>query len=402
MQSKNFFQYIFCATLVVYATACSKMNATYDEFLEDGETIYVGKADSVKAMGGKNRLQLQFLLISDPKISRYKVYWNGRNDSLVNSVTRGAGVDTIRVIIDKNLVEGPNNFEIYTFDKLGHSSMKAEVIGYMYNTVYQSEIAPRAMKPLELSDDGLTVKLTWFPAQTGEVRTEVTYTDKTDVQRTITVLPGQLTTNLPDYKEGGAMSYKTFYTPEPAAIDVFTVNSLATTLPLFERKLDKSLFKEKVLPTDVATGFGWVMPRLWDNNLGLGYATANNSGVGKWFTFDMGVTANLSKYRLWQTQDRIYRDQNALTWEIWGTDNPPADGSFTNWTKLMTCQSIKPSGLPLGQTTAADVAYAAAGQEFIFPAGLPPVRYIRIKVITNYGLQTFQTMGEISFWTIDH
>jgi hypothetical protein len=401
MQPTKWFKYIGFGLIILALAACSKMDATYDEFLKDGEGIYVGKVDSVKVLAGKNRVQLYFLLISDPKISKYKVYWNNKADSIVNNVQRSAGVDTIRVIIDKNLQEGPNNFEIYTFDNLGHSSMKVEAQGNVYNNIYQAEIAARALKPVELTDDGLKVKLTWFPAVTGEVRTEITYTDNTNAVRSLTVTPDQLTTELPEYKEGGTFSFKTLYIPEPGAIDTFQVNSINYTMPLFERKLDKSLFKEKPLPSDVATGFGWVMPRLWDNNLGLGYATANNSGVGKWFTFDLGTTVTLSKYRLWQTQDRIYRDQNAKQWEIWGTDNPPADGSFTNWTKLMTCDSYKPSGLPLGQTSGADVAYAAAGQEYIFPAGLPPVRYIRIKVITNYGLQTFQTMGEITFWTKD-
>jgi hypothetical protein len=401
MQPRKWFYYTGFVLLTLALAACSKMDATYDEFRDTGEMIYVGKVDSVQVQPGNNRVQLYFLLLSDPKISKYKVYWNNRNDSLINDVLRGSGVDTIRVIVDKNLKEGPNNFEIYTYDKLGHSSMKVEALGNVYAGIYQEEIDPRALKPVELTDDGTKVRLTWFSALPGEVRTEITYTDEDDVIRTVVLTPGQSTIEIPDYKEGGVLSYKTLYLPEPNAIDTFQVAGAGLNMPMFERKLDKSLFREKVLPTDVPSGFGWVMPRLWDNNIQLSFATQGGSGVNRWFTFDLGSTQTLSKYRIWQTQDRMYKDENSKQWEIWGSNDPAADGSTTNWTLLMTCNSIKPSGLPLGQKSAADEAFAAAGQEFIFPDGLPPVRYIRMRSIVNYGLPGFQTFGEISFWTKD-
>jgi len=67
----------------------------------------------------------------------------------------------------------------------------------------------------------------------------------------------------------------------------------------------------------------------------------------------------------------------------------------------MTNLQIKPSGSPQGTVTTADTEFAAKGTEYIFPEGLPPVRYIRIKVIRNYVNQTFMTFGEMSFWTKD-
>ena len=58
----------------------------------------------------------------------------------------------------------------------------------------------------------------------------------------------------------------------------------------------------------------------------------------------------------------------------------------------MECESLKPSGLPPGQISSEDKAYAAAGEEFEFPPSTPAVRYIRWK-----GLETFTGAQFIHF-----
>jgi len=68
---------------------------------------------------------------------------------------------------------------------------------------------------------------------------------------------------------------------------------------------------------------------------------------------------------------------------------------------LADCQSIKPSGLPGGETTAGDIDYAKAGEEFKFSQGSPKVRYLRIKVLETWGNGSFITMGELGVWTSD-
>jgi hypothetical protein len=52
----------------------------------------------------------------------------------------------------------------------------------------------------------------------------------------------------------------------------------------------------------------------------------------------------------------------------------------------MSCESIKPSGLPLGIQSfdQEDKEYAMAGEEFLFPNEAPVSRYIRVKVLRNW------------------
>jgi len=101
----------------------------------------------------------------------------------------------------------------------------------------------------------------------------------------------------------------------------------------------------------------------------------------------------------WQAPDRLYSQQDVKRFEVWGSNDPAADGSWDSWTKLLTCESIKPSGLPTGQTSEEDVAYAKAGERFVFPEGTPAVRYIRIKVLETWGEDNWSTTSELTFWT---
>ncbi len=105
---------------VAFLAACSKMDDTYDEFIKDGEIVYIAKVDSVNAYPGNNRLGLSMLLISDPRISKVKVYWDagGQGDSTEKAIQRTADVDTVRFSFNK-LAEGTYTFYIYTYDNAG-------------------------------------------------------------------------------------------------------------------------------------------------------------------------------------------------------------------------------------------------------------------------------------------
>src|SRR5690606_31002279 len=87
-------------TIVLFASfvlsSCGKMDDTYRDFLADGETVYVAKADSLKVRPGRERVELEWLVMSDPKVKHYKVYWNNRTDSIERDLDRVKDGDTVR------------------------------------------------------------------------------------------------------------------------------------------------------------------------------------------------------------------------------------------------------------------------------------------------------------------
>ncbi len=172
--------------------------------------------------------------------------------------------------------------------------------------------------------------------------------------------------------------------------------------PLLEEFLDKSKFREMTLPTDYNaphSGGTLRMLKIWDGLLSESdFVTVPGHGLPQWFTFDLGVTAQLSRLVLFKrlSANFLYNSGAVKKWELWGSANPNPDGSWDDsWILLKECQSIKPSGLPPGQNTNEDLEYAAAGEEFEFSSELPPVRYIRWKTLENWGNVTHVNITEI-------
>lgn len=179
--------------------------------------------------------------------------------------------------------------------------------------------------------------------------------------------------------------------------------------PLFEEAIPKDGFRAHNLPGDnfqphmVAR---WGMAALWDGTTQTDdpvFHTKPSSVLPATFTIDMGVTATLSRMKLWGRSvslQAIYNIGNIRKFEIWGSETPPpASGEFPgNMTLLGEFESRKPSGQPRGTNTSEDVETARAGEDFNFLSGIPPVRYIRVKVYDTWGGVSYWHIAEMSFW----
>lgn len=173
--------------------------------------------------------------------------------------------------------------------------------------------------------------------------------------------------------------------------------------PLYEKVLDKNLFRKVLLNTDVGDDWGLPMENLWNGSY-TGFWDmfhTQTKPFPMWFTFDMGITVKLSRITVWQrqtpAQDWIYNANNPKKFEIYGSNNPDPDGGWNNWTLLLTHEIVKPSGLPLGQVTQDDIAAAAKGEELTVPLDKQPVRYIRIKVLETFTNSAIN-IAELSIW----
>lgn len=168
-----------------------------------------------------------------------------------------------------------------------------------------------------------------------------------------------------------------------------------TITPLYEEKLDLTKFKALILPGDLKMdSYGSINDLFNGNNrwneMNLAHSPDfNQENFPIWFTFDMGQLAQLSRYTYWQrlmdNGNHLYDAGSMKEWEVWGrADLPDSSGSWDGWTKLMDCESIKPSGWAAGSNSDEDVEYARKGEDFEFPMDSPAVRYIRIKAHSTY------------------
>jgi len=179
--------------------------------------------------------------------------------------------------------------------------------------------------------------------------------------------------------------------------------------PLYEERLDLTKFKGLILPGDLKLdGYG-PMENLFNGNnewnaFNLAHSPDfNPSEFPVWFTFDMGQLAQLSRFTYWQRlMDNgkfLYDNGSIKEWEVWGrADLPAGDGSWDGWTKLMDCESIKPSGWPVGSNSDEDIVHARNGEEFEFPMDTPPVRYIRFKILSTHTGAGLVVMQQLWFY----
>lgn len=144
--------------------------------------------------------------------------------------------------------------------------------------------------------------------------------------------------------------------------------------------------------------------RMFDGDLTNFFHTKQRFDMPIWMPVDLGVTAKLSRYVLWQRTGGggsgwPFTHGNPHEWEIWGTTNIADPNS---WIKLDHQVMVKPSGSPIGINTNDDKAIAEAGMEYNIDPALPPVRYVAFKLIDNWasigGATGFMHISELKFF----
>lgn len=220
---------VFSGILLLHA-GCSKMNDIQQEFVGDGEITYIAKADSIYAKGGINKVEIKWTLLSDPKIAGYKIFWNNRKDSLERPITRGSGVDYIKVLLT-DMEEGTYNFEIYTFDKIGNSSIKTTVVGKVYGEKYEATLLPRTYRKLTRIGNDLQVE--WMPAEAEYIGGELAYLDNSGNPVKMQIAPQATTTLLTSFPVASSFELTSAFKPTEDAIDIFYKTN-TTTIPVVE------------------------------------------------------------------------------------------------------------------------------------------------------------------------
>lgn len=181
-----------------------------------------------------------------------------------------------------------------------------------------------------------------------------------------------------------------------------------TATPWREDYLDKKLMRYIAIAGDVTWNnySGGANHHAYDDVIGNGnyIHTPFPQEFPHRYTLDLGVEVQLSRFLLWQRPgaDVLYQHGAPKRYRVYGRATDPGAGNVNDpldgWTLLTECVSFKPSGLPLGQNSAEDQAYAAAGEEFSFPRDIPPVRYVRFEMLESWSGMLCSVVSEVSFY----
>jgi hypothetical protein len=191
-----------------------------------------------------------------------------------------------------------------------------------------------------------------------------------------------------------------------------------TITPLEETPIPKSKFSCLKLPDDFWEQMSsFNIERAWDSNLGTFWASAVQANdyitrFPRHFTISMGQKAIISRMKMYSRRDDAYRNQGVRKWQLWGSDNPPADGSWDNWRLLGEWEAFKPSGYEkdgaVGDITQDDINYVVsngAEAEVLITEQTPdpyiPVTHLRVRIMQAFDPQFVQgqtIITELEFW----
>lgn len=183
-----------------------------------------------------------------------------------------------------------------------------------------------------------------------------------------------------------------------------TDTMFATLTPNKELAIDKSDFFAYQCDNDTKMSFGTTVDLMWKGLLSNEWPctyTDESSGIPTTITWGVGpAPVKLTRFNLLTRKEGSlwYSKGSPRRFEIYGSNTPTHDGDWSQWTKILTCEVVKPSGLPLGTENNADNAAGSAGFQFDFDEDTPPYRYLRLKCLQNWIGSYFIEIENMSVW----
>lgn len=311
MKKCNLILSILSMALLIIVSGCSEMDDTYSHFLESGKIKYAGKADYVQVIPGNNRLSLTWPKSSDPSVTKAKIYWNNRTDSMEVEIDRTQ--DQITVPFE-NMPEGNHSFEIITFDDEGNRSVVVEITGRSYGSVYQNTLLTRIVESTNwLAENRLSVRFAPV-TDTTLVNTEFIYESESDIYDTMIITPDMDSVVIEDFPRG-QLKYRSTFKPHPNALDTFNSRYDSIYVKGLPVELDKSDWTITASSFDNRSGASYRPPiNLLDNNRATIWVNNVQSGLTypHWVEVDMQEIKEIEGLTLQPRQnDTAARPKNA-------------------------------------------------------------------------------------------
>ncbi len=207
----------------VAVAACSDMNDLHDQYLQQGETIYSAKFDSIKIFSGRYRVRVDYW-VTDPKVAKCQISWNMGKESKVVDITNTTG-ETPNSFFIEDLEETTISFDFNTCTAdLEYPSLKTNVSATVYGDKYVSTLLNTNVSSYSFSPIEQALTLYWTSNYEGAVAYILKYTDVNDEEREIRAeVNKEKKAVLPDFPEFGSFTYATVYLPAEGAIDEFVI-----------------------------------------------------------------------------------------------------------------------------------------------------------------------------------
>nr|WP_286856003.1 DUF4998 domain-containing protein [Proteiniphilum sp. UBA4988] len=212
--------YILVLISILMITSCNSYLDKHQVYLEDGETVYLQKVDSVSICPGNKRAEFKLFYSNGNKLNHTILYWNnGANSITFDCEGLKAGKDSL--IIIHEMEEGNYSFEIVNVNKYDQRSLKVPAFSSIYGDVYASGLTNRVIKKVSKINQDQGVKIEWHVPPSNYNKLEVKYISPEDNSVKIVTVENSDNVVINEIPKGKVIKYRTFYKPEELAIDLF-------------------------------------------------------------------------------------------------------------------------------------------------------------------------------------
>lgn len=211
-------QFISCFAILFYLIGCAKTE-DYKKYLESGEIRYAAKPEKLKALSGKDRIKLQWVILSDQNITKAKIFWRNKTDSLEVAIKRTSGIDTISKIIP--LSEGPYSFDVIHYHEDGVKSLASNVSGNVYGESFLNTLMNRGTKSYTFLASNKSITINWGVSDNISIGTQVNYTNVNNQAVKAMVTTKAVSSNYTNVLNNSVLEYRTLYKPDTLCIDTF-------------------------------------------------------------------------------------------------------------------------------------------------------------------------------------
>lgn len=265
----------------------------------------------------------------------------------------------------------------------------------------QESALSKAMKTVTIDNDFGGARFSWRNPEKAPLNIEFFGPDSLGQMSMLKILTSDIDKNTYSIRGYDPKRYK-FSMVMSDNYNNYSDTISAEVLPMFEEILDKRKMSVMNLSNDKSlTNWEGKDSYVIDDDLSNFGCFGANALPGAPMTIDLGAVTKLSRFVVHQRyfMDTYYNHGNPKTLEVYICDHKPdQSGDWSEWTKVMDCEIVKPSGSPGSTLTDLDLETAKNGHEFTFDLSLLPARYVRIVLLTAWGGTTFSNIAELDFY----
>ncbi len=211
--------------------SCGSQEDSFEEFAALGEIIAVGKADTVVANSGIEKMRVWVAINADPKVKKGKLRSvNGEIEHDFDIVRNKDGQDT--VVFDIDIPEGEYAMLLELFNAEGKDkSLAREFTVKILGPNYMGALANRtASVAFDTSNE--TAVITWGNVETHMKVSTLTYVTNDGSEKQIAIANDDTQTVIDDFKAGGTFEVVSTYSPPNTIEDFVATTAREVSFPL--------------------------------------------------------------------------------------------------------------------------------------------------------------------------